>query len=692
MTVAYLRPGVVGTYDQWLDIDGAGKVAAIDPGAPFITHNEDVSRLDSITAGHRQSITVLAASVPARIAAVSGVRVKWRARCPSVQCVINGLVRLGGTDSIGANVVVQVSGSYADYTTEDLARPGGGTWTAADLAAMEFGLNQGTGSADIYVTTLWSEISYSTFEPVSAERDAASRRLRLNRLPGGFIDATLPTLEYLDHELLDLMAISHPDLPSADGRGAGVEPWERWPVLKVSSDVDWDRLEERVLLRDIRSFITRHWDMAKTLRATPNSFGGGVDGIARLAPGNTRTLTRASTAWVYRADQLVVAALNDTEKHDLDGDLYESASTNEVIQSAFKTGTGSTFTGWTNAGAGSNGSAIAEDTGDNLFGSASDGSGRSVKFTAGNPIHASDLQITATATASILANTVCTASFWRKDDNGSPLQFAIQRAFDSQWWRESDQTWQVAKTWNSMSGTSVSARYITKQINVGANATTLTVVLGIPNAGGVRSQVNHLYHVQLEQKRYATSLIVTQATTVTRSADKLTISNNSSQRAWPEPVATFRCKARPWWSSSALAAGDKRTLFYAAHGASNYDWLYYDATAGALRFERKAAGVTYTASKTIALTAYTLYNVAIRVTSTAAELDLAAYTISVFAWADGSSGAASKGTDATAAALVVAGTADMEIGSQAGALNWDGNIWAQEVTQQVLTDSAVARY
>ena len=51
-----------------------------------------------------------------------------------------------------------------------------------------------------------------------------------------------------------------------------------------------------------------------------------------------------------------------------------------------------------------------------------------------------------------------------------------------------------------------------------------------------------------------------------------------------------------------------------------------------------------------------------------------------------------KGTDVTAAALVVATNATMEIGSKAGAENFDGNIWAMEVTQQALSDVAVARY
>src|SRR5260221_2912302 len=341
------------------------------------------------------------------------------------------------------------------------------------------------------------------------------------------------------------------------------------------------------------------------------------------------------------------------DKHDIEGDLFESSSQNEIIQSAFKNGT---FTGWTTSGTGSNGSAIAADSGDNLFATITDGSAQSVKFTAGNPVHAADMQVQGTATASQLATSIMTGSFWRKDDSGQPLWFAIQRAFDNNWWRESDQTWQAAKTWNPMTGgSSIPTRYITKQINVGANATTLTPFFGLPTAGAVAGQVNHLYHVQIEKKNYATSAIVTEATVVPRSADMLTVSNNTSARSWPEDWGTFRCKSRPWWSTSALPAGAKMTLAYVQHDANNYDWLYYDQASASFKFERKAGGVTYTATKAVTLTAFTTYNVACRWTSTFAELGLPAFTLSLFVWAGGTSGAGSKGSDATAAALAGAG-------------------------------------
>lgn len=611
---------------------------------------------------------------------------------PGVNEALNASVLLGGVAVSGPSINTLLAASPAWETQQfSVTRPGGGAWTADDLVSPTLGLRcQGpftNATSVVAITTLYLVVDVTLTDKGYAFY--ASRRLRLRRLPGGVIEAIVPSLEYLDNELLDLMALSHPELPSFDGRGAGVKPWERWPVLKLISDPDLERGCERMLLRDLRSCAVRYWDVAKSLRVGSDF----AEGIARLDPGSARAWTRPSQAWVYRADKKVVLIGVNSEKHDIDGDLFEGARTNLLIQSAFKNGTTGAFTSWSFTGGGT---AVA-DTTDNLFGALADGSAQSVKLTgagsAATPCSLGSFGVP--AVGSFAANALCSAAFWHKDDSGQTTWFAIQRTIDSLWWRESDQTWQVAKTWNPMPVSTSTARYTTKTINVGTGVTNLIISLGIPSvaSGGILGQVCHLYHAQVELAPYPSSTIPTEATSVARSADMLTESNNTAARVWREGWGTFRCKVRPWWDSALhLVGGDKRTIIYAQHDANNYDWLYYDATAGALKFERKAAGVVYAASKAIALSQFSLYNVAARWTGTAGELNLAPYTLSVFVWPDGGSFTGAKGTDAVAAALVPAGTCNLERGSQAGLLNWDGNIWAFEVNQQVLSDNAVGRY
>jgi hypothetical protein len=79
------------------------------------------------------------------------------------------------------------------------------------------------------------------------------------------------------------------------------------------------------------------------------------------------------------------------------------------------------------------------------------------------------------------------------------------------------------------------------------------------------------------------------------------------------------------------------------NGGADHDALYYDASAGAWVFERKVGVTTYQATKTASVTRGTAVKLAARWTGVEAELDLAAYTISVFV-------DAAKGTDATSAA------------------------------------------
>jgi hypothetical protein len=533
-----------------------------------------------------------------------------------------------------------------------------------------------------HCTSVWAELTYTVGgQAIESFREVVSRRLRLRRLASGLIQITVPSLEFADVELGQFFCLSHPDLPGPDLRGADIKAWRRWPVMKLSSSID-DRVgTETMIVRDMREIHATYWNVGKAAKG-PIVY---ADGVARLDAGNKRTWARASSAWVRAPADTLVTIGYDTDHIDKDGELYQSMSANEIVQSSFKNGATDVFTGHTTAGTGSNGSNIVEDTGELLFDSIADPTltKRSVKFIGGTPIHAADLDLTGTTTASIAANTICRASIWHKDDSAAALSYAIQRSFDGNWWRESDQTWQASKTWNPMTVATARARYKSKQLDVGANATILTLRVGIQTTG-VAGQINHLYHEQLEKKNYVTSVIVTESVIVTRAADKLTIGNPSNAPAWPPDRGTARFKVGTGWDASEVSTVNK-TVAYVQHDASNYDWLYFDGPNARWVYERRAAGTIYRAVKAASPAAGTTYTLGCRWTSDLGEQGLPNRSLSVFV--DGV-----KGTDVTAAALVVQTNSDFEIGSKAGAENFDGNIWAQEVTQQALSDAQVARY
>jgi len=678
MAIIYLEAGGIGALDTFTNVGGATKMDAVD-GRPS---EDDAKYIERTGAGNFQHFTVTQYTGIVKVN--SNPRLRARARVFYTDIAITETIRGGlylGASRTPVNLATYTDasagpGPWVD-TDQEIARPGGGLWVPDDLKTVELYAEAPTNatSSILHCSTLYAYVDVTLSEKGYAAY--ASRVLRMRRRAPGLMEIRIPSLEFLDHELLDLMAISHPGLPSASGRGAGVKGWERWPVVKLASEPIWETGEEVCLVMELRDYLCRIWDVAKSLKATSDL----TEGIPRLDGGNTRTWSRGSSAWVYRADGMIAPVGSDSDKHDANGDLFEGESANEIIQSAFKNGAANVYTGWTQSGTGSNGSAIADDTADLLFDTTV--ASRSVKLTAGTPIHAADLQLQATATASFLANTILRASIWHRDDSGYAAYWAAQRSVDSRWWRDSDQTWQVAKTWNALAVSTSRARGKSKQIDVGAGATTVTVFVGIPTTGQA-GQVNHVFHVQLEQKRFVTSTIATETVKYTRAADKLTWSNNSACRAWIAQHATFRGRVRPWWDAADVATVNK-TIFYVGHDANNYDWLYFDGPNARLVYERKAAGVTYRAVKAWSPAAETEYKVAARCTGSNAELDLTAYTLSVFI--DGV-----KGTDVVAAALVELGTSDVEVGSKAAAEHLDGNLWGYEFIQYCLNDGAVARY
>ena len=515
---------------------------------------------------------------------------------------------------------------------------------------------------------------------LNAARLVGSQRLRLYRRAPQIVEL-LATPEFADVEQGDDIPLTHSMVP---GARAGLLRWQRgwYRVLRRAIIPETERSGEmvRLTLRDLRPFVTNYWDVAKSLKSSVVY----ADGIARLDLGNTRTFTRASNAWIQDPGDGRLVQLNyDTEKNDRAGLLIEGSVANEFIESGFKNGAVNTFTGWTKTGTESNGSNITEDTSGPLWDTSI--TPRVVKFLAGTPIHAADMYLQSTATASIGANTVGRLSIWHRDNAAPALSYALQRGVDSKWWRDSDQTWQAALTWNAMGNatTWIAGRYVSKKIDVGTGATTLTLRVGIPTTG-TAGQINFLGHAQFEKQRFASSAILTQAAIVTRAVDQLLISNATGARAFPATRGTGKVTAVPLWDAADVTTVNK-TVVYVGHDANNYEWVYFDGANARWVYERKVTSSIFRAVAAASPVRGTAYALCWRWTSSEGELGLTNFTASIFV--DGV-----KGTDvATGAAPTEASSPNMEKGSKAAAEHFDGNLYAWDIVPFVLTDAEAAR-
>lgn len=678
MALWLARPNAVADYDEWTLSVGANKVAAVDPLDP-ISHDDASSYISTVTPDQlRQSF--FPGTRPA-MAAVNSVTVKHRSRANGGVQTFRLFSRLRGVNSADADV----SADNGVWGTQSVAlpRPGGGVWSVGDIMDSTFSfavrLNNVWVATSLNVTSLWVEVDYNPSPAqIGQAREVGSREVRYFRTAPWLLTWTGP-LELLDTDLVDAIEVSHPDAPTSDGLGWRTSSWQRRRFEILEMTVNPMANTVTVVARDLRYYRMTFWDTARAY----GSAGPLANGVARWDPGCTRSYTRAGRAYVQNpgnSGATWVELLDDQEKLDYYGEMLEQSVTNEVVESSFRNGTGAAFAGWTAAGTGVNSSAITEETSDLAFDSAV--SARHPKFLSGNP-HSTDLEETNTTSRSISANVVCAVSIIHKETGTAATSWAVQRGVDSKWFRASDRTWQVAKTWNALTIRASWTRDVFHRIDVGAGATTLTLRVGIAS-GAAAAQVCHVHHAQLGQAPFATSVVVTDAAIVAGNSDVLGVSNNSAARCWPNTAGRLRVKVIPHWDAADVSAVNK-TLLYIEHDANNFVWIYYNGPAGAFRFQRRAGGTDTTASYVVSVTRGTQYELVARWTSTAGELGLASRTQQLFV-------NKVKGTDAAAAAdPTEIATVTMQLGRANAGEYLDGYVSEWDIVPDVSTDVEVAR-
>lgn len=546
-----------------------------------------------------------------------------------------------------------------------------GVFTPAQMRNMRIGWESGTPAPGgrHSVSFLRATAPYVPEPPsVDASRDVASRRVWVRRRGDRRITVVggVALLDYRPGSRIDL---SHLAGIHATGEGWKNTIRDRRP-LWVEAGPNWDPATKQATLVciDHRPKLCLMYDSgwAKV---------GGVtrDGLMYMTPGALRTMTRSTLAEFQDATGQLVSVPINVEAFASRGQVIQAGRTNVVKNSAFAlTGVD---TNWTSFGEGSNGSNILAETADGMW--TTDISPRCLKILAGTPIHAGDLQHQSD-TIMGLADVPHTLSVYHQD-TGDVLSWGAQRG-DAKYYRESDQTWQVAKTWNSFPLRTTWARDSVTWDPDGA--WNMTLFLGVPTTG-TAGQSSLVAHVQLEAGAYAMSPIFTMGAAFSRGADDLQIENNATQRTLNAAQFTVMVEAEPFWSPSDLANSTAKNLWYAYHDANNNLLVRYYKTAGGVSEWQAiltAAGVSYTAIASAAPAPGTRETITVRFTGERGELGVAPYTLGILV--DGLLGAT---TVIAAQPMIEAATAYIQYAG------WDGYVRQRFSSPQVLSDAEIAR-
>jgi hypothetical protein len=604
------------------------------------------------------------------------------------------VVRVGGVNYL-SSWVGGSTGGYTNYEATWTVNPATtSAWTVAELNALiaGSGYTPRAGTKEYRITAIYVRVAYAGAPALAPQaRDIASRRVFDLGANKALVSLSIPLETGKLIDVLDDLPVVHWAGPHDSAAGWQQKLWEARLTKVYSISVNPNDSSVSVQLRDRRPALCLMQDTAWSLKSSSAE----ALGIARFNKGCTRAHTRTGDTIVLAPGSLkLTKVLEHAEKYGADGQLHEESRNNEIPQSGFKNGAANTYTGWSQVPNGTGASFLdySIDDEDLIFEPLSTGVLRAVKITQGNPIGANSHRLTtAAATVSFAANSILRVSGWHKDLTASEgAWWRLVRQNDFWNWRDSDSTWIINtnQTWNRVPYSATWTRFVSKAIDIGGTAATMFLHLGgggsSDNQPATAGQVNVWGHVQLETGGWASSDILCEATSVTRNVSKLTISNNTAARCWNAAQGAFVCEVIPQWSTAEL--GNKNaTIMWIDFGASNWEWIYYDGTNDRWVFERRVAGTTSRATKSATLVAGTIYKVGCRWTGSNAELDLAAFTASIFI-------DDVQGTDVvTAAAPTETATSDMEIGSKAALEHWNGVVRLAHSYQYAPTSAEMAR-
>lgn len=411
--------------------------------------------------------------------------------------------------------------------------------------------------------------------------------------------------------------------PTPDGNGWGRTLWGARRHLIIGRILALDSRTVTLTLFDLRTHQRTVWDVMVSEDPPASGVAWLTMGPRSFARGTVALVDNAA-AYAQDAAQVVQVAAAAPSYGAL-GQHLEAPGGNLQLQSSFKNGATDVYTGYAQGGTGSNGSGIADETSDVLFDT--DLVSRAVRFTAGDPIHTSDLELIGTATEYFTPDSVVTMSVDHKDLDGEALYYCLQRSADSYWYNESTSTWGAAKTWNAMGvATSwVGGRYAAT-LAVGSAFTALTARVGVPTTG-VAGQENLVAHIQIEAGYSAGSRVITETAPAYRAGDDYRIEDFVDTRVWMGRGHAW-LRFVPQWSSADLPAsgiGSEHVLLHVEYDDDDYDRVSYQKGVG-WQFVRSIGGTTTTAVKAGTVTRGSQVEVGVRWVGSDGELDLDNYT------------------------------------------------------------------
>ncbi len=679
--IKIFRPVAVGTEDTWQLFRGTDKIVAVDPLEP-ISHDENASAIQEAGASGRQSYEI-DRNFPDSMGLVTDVSVyaRYFAMILAASKIKVGVALTGGPTFVESADLSTGQQNWGNVSAS-LARPGGGAWVEADFkdTTFQFFCKLGTGVYWIKVTSLWLAVTY---DPTDESRGAIppefpSRKLRRSRLPVGVLNSTFRG-DALDIDLLTDFVVSHSEGPKDGGKGWGEKDWERRHFRCFNNVLNLNEMTVQLTAIDLYDYWCMFWHtgIAPYNIKSDETF---PDGPAVLTPGSTETFARASKGWLQDGSGIIVEFSNAIKRVGPDGILIEGAATNYIINSAFF----DDYTGWTRSTPGQ----ISLDTDNTLYEPkiADDygGTNQTLKLlyddgVGGCHVHRTSIQVFGEFH-------YVAFSLWHKDSNASfPPRVSIQNTVTGKYWKASTETWEVAAIENDMTGRTIFGRSFMILKQDPDNASTLKFFIRSPSSPGSGDTHSYIGQVQVEWQsglfpegqQEATSAIPTFDGTITRAGESLKFSNNRGRRVWPSECGTMIVSCKIFWSEGQdygepnplPVAGLPLLLAY--YNADNWAYLSIGQPGNILKFTIKADGAggvdNFAYVNPFEVVENQTYVVAARWTSDRGELDLPAYTLSVFL--DGAKGVDSQATgfiNQTSTGTFNIGTPETGFGDLAG--------------------------
>lgn len=446
-------------------------------------------------------------------------------------------------------------------------------------------------------------------DPLEQARKVASEFLQRRARPRNFVEIR-SNLRAIDAASAADVGVAHPRGPHPAAAGWLKTTSERRPTRKFYSKFSPSTLTVDLKLADA-------YDVAHTFRETGAALRSADprrEGVAVSGVGSSYEFYRIGYCWIRDPGDLRVVpvppGIMKAERTPIHwaadptrivgGILTEHFATNHLTRSSFING----FTGITQT-PGAGGTIALDSTAPLLWDTTV--TPQAAKLTSGT----TDCHIAWAATISFSAGQDLCFSVDYRCDSGNAMSYQLVRNVDGRFWDNATQAWVVGNTWNALtvSGVLEILRGRSKNIDVGAGATTVTARVGFP--GTTAGRIGHVYHVQLESPGgFPTSRIPTTTAEAARALELIARPNPpdafhappSTRRGWPNTEGSLLLKFTPLWNRIDLQDAGGSAVFlpqlYQVHhsvfgAASGHGWsLQYDpSTAGGqLQFFGSSAG------------------------------------------------------------------------------------------------------